>query len=367
MADIGIAVDDATDAARGASDIVLTEPGLSVIIDAMIGSRQIFQRMTNYSIYACATTVGIVVRFCLLVWIFKFNMPPFTILVLAYLNDGTILTISKDLVKHSPHPDKWDLRYIFTMAVVLGLYMTFSTCILVYLINRTDFFCSRWPGGLLECNSLKQSYVYPAFVVAPGATPGSTTPVSATYWPSILVNGLPVAAMMDPNAQTNGINNFILHSVVYLQTSVLGQALIFVTRSRGPFFLDRPAALLMGAFVVAQIVATFIAVYADWPFTKLAGCGWGWAGVCWVYNFLWFFPMDVVKLIVRLFLEAEHFNMSCWGVPELGRRGDTLTYTSKKPEFSGAEGAKARHLASVSLQLHSKQSLARTSKMLQQK
>lgn len=51
-ADIGIAVADATDAARGASDIVLTEPGLSVIIHAVLTSRCIFQRMKNYTVSA---------------------------------------------------------------------------------------------------------------------------------------------------------------------------------------------------------------------------------------------------------------------------------------------------------------------------
>ncbi|CAN6440289.1 unnamed protein product [Victoria cruziana] len=50
-ADIGIAVADATDAARSASDIVLTEPGLSVIISAVLTSRAIFQRMKNYTVY----------------------------------------------------------------------------------------------------------------------------------------------------------------------------------------------------------------------------------------------------------------------------------------------------------------------------
>jgi len=49
-ADIGIAVADATDAARSASDIVLTEPGLSVIISAVLTSRCIFQRMKNYTV-----------------------------------------------------------------------------------------------------------------------------------------------------------------------------------------------------------------------------------------------------------------------------------------------------------------------------
>ena len=48
-ADVGVAVADATDAARGAADIVLTEPGLSTIVTAVIGARKIFQRMTTYS------------------------------------------------------------------------------------------------------------------------------------------------------------------------------------------------------------------------------------------------------------------------------------------------------------------------------
>ena len=49
-ADIGIAVADATDAAHSASDIVLTEPGLSVIISVVLTSRNIFQRMKNYTV-----------------------------------------------------------------------------------------------------------------------------------------------------------------------------------------------------------------------------------------------------------------------------------------------------------------------------
>ena len=48
--DIGIAVVDATDAARSASDIVLTKPGLRVIIHAVITSRCIFQIMKNYTV-----------------------------------------------------------------------------------------------------------------------------------------------------------------------------------------------------------------------------------------------------------------------------------------------------------------------------
>ncbi|KAI3885983.1 hypothetical protein MKX03_024410, partial [Papaver bracteatum] len=46
--DIGIDVAYSTDAARNASDVVLTVPGLNVIISAVLTSRDIFQRMKSY-------------------------------------------------------------------------------------------------------------------------------------------------------------------------------------------------------------------------------------------------------------------------------------------------------------------------------
>jgi H+-transporting ATPase len=58
-ADIGIAVADATDAARSASDIVLTQPGLSVIISAVLTSRAIFQRMKNYTVWSRVLTTSV--------------------------------------------------------------------------------------------------------------------------------------------------------------------------------------------------------------------------------------------------------------------------------------------------------------------
>ncbi|CAF4715985.1 unnamed protein product, partial [Rotaria socialis] len=103
-ANVGVAVADASDAARSAADIVLTEPGLSVIIEAILGSRQIFQRMRNYAIYTCSITIRVIVGFSVLIFAFKFDFPSFMVLILAILNDGTIMTISKDRVKPSPYP-----------------------------------------------------------------------------------------------------------------------------------------------------------------------------------------------------------------------------------------------------------------------
>ena len=139
-ADIGIAVDDATDAARSASDIVLTEPGLSVIVSAVLTSRAIFQRMKNYTIYAVSITIRVVLGFLLLALIWKFDFAPFMVLIIAILNDGTIMTISKDRVKPSPTPDSWKLKEIFATGVVLGTYQAIATVIFFWAVHSTDFF-----------------------------------------------------------------------------------------------------------------------------------------------------------------------------------------------------------------------------------
>jgi H+-transporting ATPase len=160
-ADIGIAVADATDAARSASDIVLTEPGLSVIVSAVMTSRSIFQRMKNYTIYAVSITIRIVLGFLLLALIWHFDFSPFMVLIIAVLNDGTIMAISKDRVKPSQTPDSWKLKEIFTTGIVLGTYMAIMTVTFFYVVHETDFFtvCSIYPLILLSITSFKSSII----------------------------------------------------------------------------------------------------------------------------------------------------------------------------------------------------------------
>lgn len=74
-----------------------------------------------------------------------------------------------------------------------------------------------------------------------------------------------------------------LHMIVYLQVAIISQALIFVTRSHGFFFMERPSFALMGAFCIAQLVSSIIAAYADWGFTQIKGISGGWIGIVWVW------------------------------------------------------------------------------------
>ncbi|ETV67741.1 plasma-membrane proton-efflux P-type ATPase [Aphanomyces astaci] len=140
QADIGIAVDDATDAARAAADIVLVSPGLSVIITAIRMSREIFLRMKNYAMYSIAMTVRIVCTFGLLTVCYNWYFPTILVVVLAILNDGTILTISKDNVTASRTPDSWKLKSVFISSICFGLWLTLSTIVLFALTYQTNAF-----------------------------------------------------------------------------------------------------------------------------------------------------------------------------------------------------------------------------------
>ncbi|KAL2465303.1 ATPase 11 [Abeliophyllum distichum] len=258
-ADIGIAVADATDAARSASDIVLTEPGLSVIISAVLTSRAIFQRMKNYTIYAVSITIRIVLGFMLLALIWEFDFPPFMVLIIAILNDGTIMTISKDRVKPSPLPDSWKLAEIFVTGVILGGYLAMMTVIFFWAAYKTDFFPRVFGVSTLE--------------------------------------------------KTAHDDFRKLASAIYLQVSTISQALIFVTRSRSWSYVERPGLLLVAAFLIAQLVATFIAVYANWSFAAIEGIGWGWAGVIWLYNLIFYIPLDVIKFLIRYALSGRAWDL----------------------------------------------------------
>ncbi|XP_008784794.1 plasma membrane ATPase 4-like isoform X2 [Phoenix dactylifera] len=250
-ADIGIAVADATDAARGASDIVLTEPGLSVIVSAVLTSRAIFQRMKNYTIYAVSITIRIVLGFMLIALIWRFDFSPFMVLIIAILNDGTIMTISKDRVRPSPVPDSWKLREIFATGVVLGAYMAVMTVVFFWIAHDTDIVTEKF--GLKSIS-------------------GNTDELTAA---------------------------------LYLQVSIISQALIFVTRSRSWSFIERPGLLLVTAFIAAQLVATVIAVYASWGFARIEGIGWGWAAFIWVYSVITYIPLDILKFITRYALSGK--------------------------------------------------------------
>lgn len=173
------------------------------------------------------------------------------VLIIAILNDGTIMTISKDKVRPSPMPDSWKLKEIFATGIVLGTYLAIMTVIFFWVARETDFFPKRF----------------------------GVRPINDSYHE--------------------------LNAALYLQVSIISQALIFVTRSRSFSYLERPGLMLLGAFVIAQLVATLIAVYANWGFARIHGIGWGWAGVIWLYSIVTYVPLDFLKFAIRYALSGR--------------------------------------------------------------
>ena len=126
-ADVGIAVSGATDAARAAADIVLTEPGLNTVVHAMIVARQIFRRINNFINYRVAATLQLLFFFFVAVFAFPpnqyqpagrgagpvsevaseqpsqicnegiwpnyFKLPVIMLMLITVLNDGTLISI----------------------------------------------------------------------------------------------------------------------------------------------------------------------------------------------------------------------------------------------------------------------------------
>lgn len=134
QADVGIAVNGATDAARSAASLVLLAPGLSVIIQAIEEARRIFERMNSYCIYRIAETICIMLF--MVTSILVFNFYPVTavmIILLALLNDIPILTIAYDKTLLEKKPVHWNLKRVLTISTLLGAINIIETFIILYV------------------------------------------------------------------------------------------------------------------------------------------------------------------------------------------------------------------------------------------
>jgi H+-transporting ATPase len=215
-ADTGIAVAGATDAAKSAAHIVLTQPGLSVIIDAIKESRKIFQRMNSYAIYRIAETIRVL--FFIAVAIIVFNFYPVTaimIVLLALFNDGPIMAIAYDRVQYAREPERWNMRIVLGMATFLGCIGVVSSFGIFYL-----------------------------------------------------------------GEEILHLSREVIQSFIFLKLAVAGHLTIFLARTRGPFWSIRPSGALFWSAAVTKILATLLAVYGWYiaPLSwRLALYVWGYA------------------------------------------------------------------------------------------
>jgi H+-transporting ATPase len=157
----------ATDAARAAADIVLTQPGLSTIVHGIVLARKIFARIRSFLTYRIAATLQLLVFFFIAVlsikprsfmpedwrtsgnfpdqeeWPEYFHMPVLMLMLITLLNDGTLISIGYDNVQPRNLPEKWNLQSLYCVASVLAFVAMISSVLLLY------FMLDSWTEGHL--------------------------------------------------------------------------------------------------------------------------------------------------------------------------------------------------------------------------
>ena len=109
-AEVGIAVSTATDVAKGAASLVLTDEGLGNVVAAVETGRRVYQRMLTYTLNKIAKTfqVSLFLGLGLLVT-GAFVTTPRLVLLLLFANDFVTMSLATDRVGFSPRPDRWQV------------------------------------------------------------------------------------------------------------------------------------------------------------------------------------------------------------------------------------------------------------------
>lgn len=284
-ADVGIAVAGATDAARAAADIVLTEEGLSTIITGIEISRCIFARMKSFLTYRCAATLQLLTFFFIAVFSFEpdsyddnrdrtrdaehwpafFSLPVIYLMIITLINDGTLISVGYDHAVPSKFPERWVLPVLFLVSIALGAIACLSSLLLLY-------FC---------LTSWESDGVFQGMGIG-GLTYGQIT------------------------------------NVMFLKVAVSDILTLFSARTAQQFFFQRkPHPVLFGCACIALCISTLLSLV--WPEGKLDHvpvCGLGYhhnkiALWVWIYCLVVFVIQDAVKVVVwRIILGYNFMNVN---------------------------------------------------------
>lgn len=139
QAEVGIAVKGATNVAKASASMVLTEPGIRVIIDALKTSRQIYQRMLTWVINKVTKTIQLVGILTLgFFWLHDLVVSLLGMALLVLANDFVTMTLSTDNVTYTRNPNNWNVRNITLASVGIGAFFILEGWLTI-LIGRNQF------------------------------------------------------------------------------------------------------------------------------------------------------------------------------------------------------------------------------------
>jgi len=134
QAEVGIAVSTATDVAKGAASVVLTEPGLTNIVALVEQGRTIYQRILTWIINKISRTI-LKAAFVAIAFVVtgKFVVSAFAMLLLVFMTDFAKIALSTDHVRPSRKPETWNIGGFITVSVVLGVAMLAEALFLLWI------------------------------------------------------------------------------------------------------------------------------------------------------------------------------------------------------------------------------------------
>jgi H+-transporting ATPase len=134
QAEVGIAVSTATDVAKGAASVVLTEPGLTNIVALVEQGRTIYQRILTWIINKISRTI-LKAAFVAIAFVVtgKFVVSAFAMLLLVFMTDFAKIALATDRVRPSNKPETWNIGGFITVSVVLGVAMVAEALLLLWI------------------------------------------------------------------------------------------------------------------------------------------------------------------------------------------------------------------------------------------
>ncbi|MGC8663831.1 MAG: plasma-membrane proton-efflux P-type ATPase [Thermoplasmata archaeon] len=162
QAEVGIAVSNATDVAKGAASVVLTSEGLSNIVDLVKVGRTIYQRIVTWVLNKIIKTFEIAVFVALAFLITGYYvLSALDIVLFLFLIDFVTISLSTDDERGSKMPEKWNVSQLVKFSISMGIFTTAELFILLFIglnylnlganihVMHTFFFTEMMFFGLL--------------------------------------------------------------------------------------------------------------------------------------------------------------------------------------------------------------------------
>jgi plasma-membrane proton-efflux P-type ATPase len=134
QAEVGIAVSTATDVAKAAASVVLTDPGLTNIVALVEQGRVIYQRVLTWIINKISRTI-LKAAFVAIAFVVtgKFVVSAFAMLLLVFMTDFAKVSLATDHVRPSRKPETWNIGGFIVVSAVLGTAMVAEALFLLWI------------------------------------------------------------------------------------------------------------------------------------------------------------------------------------------------------------------------------------------